>query len=106
MMLLESQVISVAFYSEHEKSEKCCSDGLILARGSFTCRKSKTQEPQLYFPSEGSHTQDFYALKNPSTPARIEPVNLGSRGEYDNNWTTGVDLTYLEQECYHFQDLL
>ena len=48
-------------------------------------------DPWLYFLSEGSHTQDFYALKNPATPAGIEPANLGSRGEYDNHWTTGVD---------------
>ena len=50
-----------------------------------------TREPRLHFPSERSHIQDFYALKNPSTPAGIEPANLGSRGEYDNHWTTGVD---------------
>ena len=50
-----------------------------------------TRDPQLYFPSEGSHTQDFYALKNPSTPTRIESANLVSRDEYDNHWTTGVD---------------
>ena len=55
------------------------------------CCKSMTWDPRLYFPSEGSHTQDFYTLKNPSTPAGIEPMNLGSRGEYDNHWTTGVD---------------
>ena len=30
--------------------------------------------------------------KNPSTPAGIEPANLGSRGEYDNHWTTGIDV--------------
>ena len=30
-------------------------------------------------------------MKNPSTPVGIEPANLGSRGEYDNHWTTGVD---------------
>ena len=29
--LLTSQVISVAFYSEHEKSDKFCSEALILA---------------------------------------------------------------------------
>ena len=29
--------------------------------------------------------------KNPSTSTGIEPANLGSRGEYDNHWTTGVD---------------
>ena len=27
------------------------------------CRKSTTRDPWLYFPSEGRHTQDFYALK-------------------------------------------
>ena len=30
-MLLTSQVIRVAFYSEQEKSDKCCSEVLILA---------------------------------------------------------------------------
>ena len=52
-----------------------------------------TRDPQLYFPSKGSHTQDFYSLKNPLTPAGIEPMNLVSRGEYDNNWTSGVDVS-------------
>ena len=28
--LLTSQVISVAFYSEREKSDKCCSEAVIL----------------------------------------------------------------------------
>ena len=88
---LTSQVISVAFYSEHEKSDKFCSEALILASGSFTCHKSTSQDPRLYFPSEGSHTQDFYPLKNPSTPAGFEPANLGSSGEYDNHKTTEVD---------------
>ena len=50
-----------------------------------------TQDPRRYFPSEGSHTQDFYALKIPSTPAGFEPANLGSSSEYDNHRTTGVD---------------
>ena len=46
----------------------------ILLRGShfglryFTCSKSTTRDPRLYFPSEGSHTQDFYALKNSIDP--------------------------------------
>ena len=31
MMLLTSQIISVAFYSEREKSNKFCSEALILA---------------------------------------------------------------------------
>ena len=84
-----SQVISITFYSEHEKSDKFCSEALISAWGSFTCRKSTTQDQWLYFPSEGSHTQDFYALKKPLTLAGFEPANLESSGEYDNHWTTG-----------------
>ena len=70
--LLTSQFISVAFCSEREKADKFCSEALISAWGYFTCRKSMTRNPWLYFPSEGSHTQDFYALKNPSTPAGFE----------------------------------
>ena len=90
--LLSSQVISVAFYSEREKSDKFCSEPLILAWGSFTCRKSTIRNPQHYFPSEVSHTQDFYALKKiHRPPTGFEPANLGSSGEYDNNGTTGVD---------------
>ena len=57
------------------------------------CHKYTTWYQWLYFPSEGSHTQDFYVLKNPSTPAGIEPANIGFRGEYDNHWTTGVDTS-------------
>jgi hypothetical protein len=34
-------------------------------QGSFTCRKSVTWDPRLYFPSEGRHAEDFFALKNP-----------------------------------------
>ena len=65
MMLSTSQVISITFYSEWEKSDKFCSEALILAWGSFTCRKSTTRDPQLYFPSEGSHT-----LKKSIDPGR------------------------------------
>ena len=77
----------------------------ILLRGSnfglrfFTCRKSTTRDPWLYFPSEGSHTRDFCALRKPSTPAGFEPANHGSSGEYDNHGTTGVDNT--DPVCYH-----
>ena len=60
------------------------------------CYKSTTWDPWLYFPSEGSHTQDFYALKNPSTLVRFEPTNLGFSGKYYNLRTTGVDLFHLE----------
>ena len=87
---LTSQVIGIAFYSEREKSDKFSSEVLISAWGSFTCRKCTTRDPRLYCPSEGSHTQDFFYLENPSTPARFEPANLGSSGEYDNHGITGV----------------
>ena len=50
---LTSQFISVAFYSEREKSDKLCSEVLISVWGSFTCRKSTTQDPRLCFASEG-----------------------------------------------------
>ena len=89
--LLTPQVISVTFYSERENSYKFCSEALILDWGSFTSHKSMTRDPRPYFPSEGSHTQDFYARKNPSTPAGFEPKNLGFSGEYDNHGTTWVD---------------
>ena len=79
--LLISQAISVAFYSEREKSDKFFLEHLMSAWGSLTCRKSATRDPRLYFPYEGSHTQDFYALKNPLTPAGFEPANLGFRVE-------------------------
>ena len=69
-------------------------------------RKSTTRAPQLYLPCEGSHTQDFYALKNPSTPAGIEPTNFGSRGEYDNHWTTGVDGTNCDTRSFSNFDAL
>ena len=65
---LTSQVISIAFYIEREKSDKFCSEALILAWGSFTCHKSMTQDQRLHFPSEGSHTQDFYVLKKIHQP--------------------------------------
>ena len=52
--LLTSHVISMTFYSEREKSDRFCSDALISTRGSFTCCKSTTRDPWLYFPSDGS----------------------------------------------------
>ena len=50
MILLTSQINSVAFYSEHEKSDKFCWEALILAWGSFMCHKSTKQDPRHYFP--------------------------------------------------------
>jgi hypothetical protein len=32
--------------------------------GFFTCRKSATCDRRLYFPSEGRHDEDFFALNN------------------------------------------
>ena len=90
--LLTYQVISVAFYNEREKSDTFSSRALISAWDSFTCRKSTIRDPRLYYISKGNHIQDFYALKNPSTPAGFEPANLGSSGEYDNHGTPGVDI--------------
>jgi len=34
-------------------------------QGSFTCYKSATWDPRLYFPSEGRRAEDFFAQKNP-----------------------------------------
>ena len=55
-----------------------------------------TRDQRLYFPSEGHHTHDFYALKKiHQPPTGFEPANLGSSGEYDNHGTTGVDYNFL-----------
>ena len=66
--LWTSQVISVTFYNERQKSDKFCSEALISAWDYFTCRKSTTRDPRLYFPSKGSHTLDFYSLKKIHRP--------------------------------------
>ena len=66
--ILKSQVISVAFESKLEKFDKFWSEALISAWGSSACRKYTTRDSRRYFPSEGSHTQDFYALKKIHRP--------------------------------------
>ena len=73
--LLTSQVISVAFYSEWETSDKFCSEALISAWGSSTCRKSTT-----FGPTSLLILNIFTLWKNSSTPAGFEPANLGSSG--------------------------
>ena len=88
-----THVISVVSDIESEKVGKFCSEALISAWGSFTCRKSTTRDPRLYFPSERSLVRIFTLWKNPSTPAGFEPANLCSNGEYDNHGTTGVVYT-------------
>jgi hypothetical protein len=50
--------------------------------GSFTCRKSAICDRRLYFPSEGRHGENFFALKNPTASAGFEPANLGTRGQH------------------------
>jgi hypothetical protein len=37
---------------------------------------------RLYFPSEGSRAEDFFALKNPTASARFEPANSGTKGQH------------------------
>ena len=49
-------------------------------QGSFTCHKSTTWDRRLYFPSEGRRTEDFFALKNPTSSVGFEPANLGTKG--------------------------
>ena len=55
--------------------------------GSFMCRTSTTRDPRLYVPSEGSQTQDFYALK------KIHRPRQGS-----NPRTVGEAMERLENE--------
>jgi hypothetical protein len=50
------------------------------SQGSFTCHKSATWDWRLYFPSEGRHAEDFFALKNPTASAGFEPAILGTTG--------------------------
>ena len=90
-----SQVISVAFYIECEKSDKFCSEALISGWGSFTCRKFTIRDQRLYFSSEGSHPQDFYALKI----HRIRPsLNPRTSDPVASMITTGPPVSTLS-EC-------
>jgi hypothetical protein len=52
------------------------------SQGSFTCRKSTTWDQRLYFPSEGSRAEDFFALKIPTASAGFEHANLGTKGQH------------------------
>jgi hypothetical protein len=48
--------------------------------------KYTTRDPQLYFPSEGRHAQDFFTpRKNPTASAGFEPAILGNRGQHANH---------------------
>ena len=72
------------------KFGKFFSEALISAWRSFTYRKSTARDLRLYFPSEGSHNEDFYALKNPSTPAGFETANLRSRPKLSSEYSMEV----------------
>jgi hypothetical protein len=37
---------------------------------------------RLYFPSEGRRDENFFALKNPTASAGLEPANLGTKGQH------------------------
>jgi hypothetical protein len=50
--------------------------------GIFTCCKTRTQDRQLYFPSDGRRAEDFFTLKNPTASAGFEPANLGTKGQH------------------------
>ena len=47
-------------------------------QGSFTCYKSTIWDRRLYFPSEGRHAEDFFALKNPTASVGFTPAKLGN----------------------------
>jgi hypothetical protein len=55
---------------------------LFMPLGIFTCHKSSTWDQRLYFPSEGRHAEDFFAIKNPTASAGCEPANLGTKGRH------------------------
>jgi hypothetical protein len=48
----------------------------VAFRGSFTCRKSTTWDPRLYFPSEERRAKD------PTASVGFEPAKLSSKGQY------------------------
>jgi hypothetical protein len=43
-------------------------------KGSLTCHKSVTRDRRLYFPSEGRHAEDFFAVKNLTASAGFKGV--------------------------------
>ena len=94
---MTSQVISVAFYREREKSHKFCSEALISAWGSFACRKSTTRDSRLFFPSERSHTQDFYALKKSIDSGRVST----REPRIQWRWTLSFEILSLEWNPYY-----
>ena len=92
--LLTSQVISVAFYRERQKSDKFCSEALI--RLEVLLRAINLRHGTHGFTSLPKEVilRSFTLWKTIDHPARFEPANLGSSGEYDNHGTTGVDVRH------------
>ena len=87
---LTSQAISVAFYIEREKSGKFCSEALISAWGSYSAVNVRHRTNGFTSLPKEATLRIFTLWKNPSTPAEFEPANLGSSGDRDNHWTTGL----------------
>jgi hypothetical protein len=62
-----------------------------------------TWDRRLYFPSERRRAEDFFALKNPTASAGVEPTNLGTKGQHATprppkplgfrvkNWPNNID---------------
>jgi hypothetical protein len=46
----------------------------------------------LYFPPKEGMLRIVIALKNPSPSAGVEPANLGSNGNHDNQHITEADI--------------
>ena len=67
------------------KSDKFCSEALISAWGSLTCRKSTTRDPRLYFPSEEVILRIFTLWKNPSTPVTLRQITPRSFCSFQNS---------------------
>ena len=77
---LTSQVISITFYIEREKSDKFCSEALILTWDSFTCRKSMTQDQWLYFPSEEKIHRPWPGLNPQTSDPVASMITMGPPG--------------------------
>ena len=60
---------------------------LRLPRIHFRVLLHATWDKGLYFSSEGRRAEDFSALKNPTTPAGVEPANLLTKGQHATSRT-------------------
>jgi hypothetical protein len=65
-------------------SEKCPVIFHAKCRYFFTCRKYATWDWQ--------HAEDFFAPKNPTASAGLEPANLGTRGHWSRYVTNYTQL--------------